>query len=252
MPIHDWTRVDAGIFHDFHQTWVVELKRMLNAGLLPEEYYALVEQITGRATPDLLALTFSGGPIGGRGPNGQPGPAAPGGIAIATAPPKVRFHETATPENYARRAKSVVVRHRSDDRIVAMIEVVSPGNKGSRSEFRSFIEKVAAVIQSGVNFLVLDLFPPGPRDPDGVHAAVWAEFTDHTFALPPDKPLTLAAYSAGDVYEAFVEPVAVGDVLPEMPLFLTSDIYVLTPLEAAYLSAWETVPPRWQRVITGA
>jgi hypothetical protein len=30
MPIHDWTRVDAGIFHDFHQTWMPEIKRALN------------------------------------------------------------------------------------------------------------------------------------------------------------------------------------------------------------------------------
>ena len=23
MPIHDWTRLEAGDFHDFHQCWVV-------------------------------------------------------------------------------------------------------------------------------------------------------------------------------------------------------------------------------------
>ncbi len=25
MPIHDWTRVDAGTFHDFHQGWTIEI-----------------------------------------------------------------------------------------------------------------------------------------------------------------------------------------------------------------------------------
>ena len=35
-----------------------------------------------------------------------------------------------------------------------------------------------------------------------------------------DEPLTLAAYSAGPVKTAYVEPAAVGDLLPEMPLFL--------------------------------
>jgi hypothetical protein len=34
MPIHDWTRVGAGTFHDFHTTWIVELARAFNAGLL--------------------------------------------------------------------------------------------------------------------------------------------------------------------------------------------------------------------------
>ncbi len=26
MPIHDRTRVDAGIFHDFHATWIITTK----------------------------------------------------------------------------------------------------------------------------------------------------------------------------------------------------------------------------------
>ena len=25
MPIHDWTRVDAGLFHAFHQGWIITL-----------------------------------------------------------------------------------------------------------------------------------------------------------------------------------------------------------------------------------
>ena len=44
MPIHDWTRVDAGLFHDFHQRWTVSLSNALNAGVLPADYFALVEQ----------------------------------------------------------------------------------------------------------------------------------------------------------------------------------------------------------------
>ena len=30
MPVHDWTRVDAGLFHHFHQDWTIELCRSLN------------------------------------------------------------------------------------------------------------------------------------------------------------------------------------------------------------------------------
>ena len=47
MPIHDWTRVEAGIFHAFHHSWVEEIARALNRGLLPPDYYALPEQIAG-------------------------------------------------------------------------------------------------------------------------------------------------------------------------------------------------------------
>jgi hypothetical protein len=58
MPVHDWTRVDAGIFHHFHHDWITEIARALNRGILPPDYYALAEQhaaglstaVTGTAT----------------------------------------------------------------------------------------------------------------------------------------------------------------------------------------------------------
>lgn len=74
--------------------------------------------------------------------------------------------------------------------------------------------------------MIVDLFPPGPRDPQGIHKAIWDELIDNDFALPQDKPLTVAAYNANPIPECFVEPIAVGDSLPEMPLFVTSDIYM--------------------------
>lgn len=43
MPIHDWARVDAGLFHAFHQSWIVSLCNALNAGALPVDYFALPE-----------------------------------------------------------------------------------------------------------------------------------------------------------------------------------------------------------------
>ncbi len=56
MPVHDWTRVDAGIFHAFHTLWIVKLMGGLNAGLLPKGYYAMAEQVPGRLQTDFLTL----------------------------------------------------------------------------------------------------------------------------------------------------------------------------------------------------
>jgi hypothetical protein len=39
MPVHDWTRVDVGVFHDFHSSWIAHVKAALNGGLLPAGYY---------------------------------------------------------------------------------------------------------------------------------------------------------------------------------------------------------------------
>jgi hypothetical protein len=56
MPIHDWTRVPSGLFHDFHQTWTILLKMCLNAGLLPEGLIALVEPRSGPVEGDVLSV----------------------------------------------------------------------------------------------------------------------------------------------------------------------------------------------------
>jgi hypothetical protein len=52
MPVHDWTLVDAGIFRGFHVTWLGEISKSLNAGLLPEGFYSLPEQHAGRTIAD--------------------------------------------------------------------------------------------------------------------------------------------------------------------------------------------------------
>src|SRR4051794_38267779 len=56
MPIHDWTRVPAGLFHDFHQSWSIRVKDALNAGRLPKGLVALVEQRAGPWESDVLAI----------------------------------------------------------------------------------------------------------------------------------------------------------------------------------------------------
>ena len=95
MPIHDWTRVEAGIFHAFHHDWITEIARALNRGLLPAAYYPLPEQIAGRLGPDVLTLR--------PGSNGEPPSVGSdeGGVALAAAPPKVRFRVEPEANQYA-------------------------------------------------------------------------------------------------------------------------------------------------------
>jgi hypothetical protein len=251
MPIHDWTRVTAGIFHDFHHEWTSTIKRTLNAGLLPPGYYALAEQVAGGLEPDVLALEQ---PQTGSVPpraNGQAsaGDTGRGGVAVVNAPPKVRFTASAEPDRYARKRSRVAIRHSSGDHVVALIEIVSPGNKSTRHAIRSFVDKAVEFLDAGVHLLVLDLFPPSKRDPQGIHQAIWGEISDTAFQLPTDKPLTLVAYSAGSVKHAYIEPVAVRDALPDMPVFLEPDVYVPVPLEATYQAAFAGVPQRWRDVL---
>lgn len=243
MPIHDWTLVDAGLFHDFHQSWTVALRNALNTGLLPPGYFALVEQNIKGPIPDVLTLELSSG-------SGETLPSS-GGLAVATAPPKTRVVERTEADLYAHKANRLTVRHRHGE-VVAVVEIVSPGNKADQAEFRALVEKSANLIRQGIHLLVIDLFPPGRRDPQGILKAIWSQFLDNDLELPADKPLTLAAYSAGPLKTAYVEPVAVGDVLPDMPLFLQSEIYIPLPLESTYQASWDAFPSLLKGLLTGS
>jgi hypothetical protein len=91
----------------------------------------------------------------------------------------------------------VVIRHTSNDRIVAMIEVLSAGNKSSRHAIRSFLDKAVSALDGGVHLLLVDVHPPGPRDPNGIHGAVLNENGTDDYALDSKRSLTVAAYTGG-------------------------------------------------------
>jgi len=246
MPIHDWTRVDAGIFHALHHGWIEEIGRALNAGLLPEEYYALPEQHAAGFGPDVLTLQGESNEEETPGPNPAP---SNGGVGLLLAPPEVQLTAETDMEFYRRRQNAIVVRHVSGDRIVAVVEVVSPGNKSGRSAMRSFVEKAAELLDRRIHLLILDLHPPTSRDPEGIHGVIWEDITGQPFDAPADQPLTLVAYESALTVRAFIEPAAVGDTLTDMPLFLEPGAHVLVPLEKTYQEAFAAMPRRWRVVL---
>jgi hypothetical protein len=244
MPMHDWTLVEAGIYHAFHHHWISAISNTLNTSLLPREYYALPEQQAAGFGPDVLTLQDQPGRRGDK-------PSEGAGAVTLLAQPRTRFKAESDAEFYRRKKSSVVIRHVSGDRIVAMVEIVSPGNKASRHGFRAFVDKACELLEARIHLLILDPFPPGPRDPNGVHGAIWEEVEDEPFRLPLDKPLTLVTYECGLTTRAYIEPIAVGDNLPEMPLFLEPDGCLMVPLEATYQTAFQVMPWRWRKVLEG-
>ena len=255
MPIHDWTKVTAGTFHHLHHGWISRIADALNAGLLPSRYYALAEQASGDAVPDVLTLGRPSPPHaddgGTRFAERLPWDADPGGtVAVAEAPPRVSVTEQASEAATLLRKKNrIVVRHASGDEVVALVEIVSPGNKGGRKAVGQFVDKVVAAVQQHVHVLVIDLFPPGPLDPQGMHGLVWQDLSANAFELPDGRPLTLAAYEADDGVTAYVEPTAVGREMPDMPLFLAPGRYVGVPLGATYDATYRAMPGRWREIL---
>jgi Protein of unknown function (DUF4058) len=190
MPVHDWTKVDAGTFHSFHNAWITHLMGKFNGGVLPDDHYALSE-------------------------------------------------------------RTLTIRHASGHRIVAFLEILSPGNKDRMTSVQELVKKVDAALMQGIHVTVVDLFPPGRFDPHGIHGAVWARHGIAEYVVPPAQPLTVCSYRAIAPVEAYLEHMALGDPLPEMPLFLDSQTYVYVPLEPAYQAAFQYMPAFLRDVLEG-
>lgn len=124
-PLHDWTRVDVGIFLSFHGAWITHLTESFNQGGLPHTFYA---------------ASTAEGDEGGSAPAGD--------IAF-----------------YLAKRRTLVIRHVTGDRIVALFEIVSPANKHNRVAVADFVEKVLAALRDGINVVVIDPFSPGRHDP---------------------------------------------------------------------------------------
>src|SRR6516225_11265167 len=101
MPIHDWTKVDDGVFHHFHHRWITAISDCLNDGLLPAGYYAMAEQRAAGVIPDVL--TLEGGPPDEDQPDG-------GGAGLQTARPQTHTVEETDRAAYRRKQNTVTVR----------------------------------------------------------------------------------------------------------------------------------------------
>ena len=200
----------------------------------------MIDRPTSDPIPDVVTLN--------QGPKNAGKRELTRALAVAIAPPKARFVVEVEEDTYARRANRIRIQHRHGE-VVAVIEVVSPGNKNSRHALRAFVRKASDLIWQGIHLLVVDLFPPSDRDPQGIHKAIMDEIGDRPFELPAGKPLTVVAYRAAPTKTAYVEPVAVGDDLPAMPIFLTEDEYILAPLEETYRASWAVFPADFKELL---
>ena len=238
VPLHDWTRVSAGKWHDMHLAWTGALRTELNSGGLPDPFFALVEPVLRqrpgetktprRSTPDVWVFPHVARPAGCL-------PADEVSAQFAAVerldPPRTRRH--------------ITVRHPDGDRVVAIIEFASPGNRDAVSKVGHFAETLAAALEAGIHAVLIDPFPPTGPAPDGLHGAVAAEFGG-VHRLDPARPLTFVGYRAvaarGDGPTAAVEARAAGESPPEVPLFLDPAWFVPLDLAPSYAAAFRGCP----------
>ena len=251
MPVHDLTRlVTLSEFHDFHLGFVTTLRNTLNTILRPTDYYASGEGRIMGYEPDASAFER-------RIPREVSRPETSGGVAVQSeilqvteVSPRTRFIDEADHWN-ALRESYVAIRNKRGDRLVAIVEVVSPRNKDRADAIQAFGHKLEKALEAGCNVLIADFLPPGRHDPSGMHYAFWTRFSEYPHGVTAQEPIGIASYLApmnnpNSEPVAYFESVAIGHNVPNMPLFLTSGEYIHVPIQKIYDEAVATLPPPYQ------
>ncbi len=235
------------------------LQNVMNNEVLPEPYYALAEPIAGEAVPDVLTLqshsNFSG-----------EGRIAPGTIAaesllddskeaaVALAPCPVIIKDLSL-EPYDMLARRIAIHSEWEgDAVVAVLELVSRANKSSREKAERFLSKGMSFLEKGVHLLIIDLQRATPIVPAGFHAKICEQCGETLSEGQLERPLSAASFQvleSGKV-RSHVAALKVGDVLPEMPIFLLPHRFVRLPLEKTYAQAFESLPRKFRGVLAGS
>ena len=235
IPLHDWTRVRPGAYHDFHTAWLVYLRRDLKA-LLPRDYYADIQTVVHFDPPESDEPEWREADVLGlhREPHGRPGEGGmpAGGVALAEAPSLTTLGNE-PPSNRRRRIR---IRHASGDRVVALVEFASPGNRDSAAKVDLFADKVVNALRAGVHVLLIDPFPPTGSAPAGLHGAIAERFGAEP-QIDPGRPLSFVGYKACPDARASVQTRAVGEEPPRVPLFLDPRWFLFVDLAPSYAAA---------------
>jgi hypothetical protein len=242
VPLLDHFRpplIDTRSWEGFHTAWIAYISESLNR-LLPPGYFA---EETAHAGPhveiDVATFGVDGPPPGG--PH-LADPGRDGGAAVAEpavwAPPDA----VAVPVEFADDFEVKVIGTRGGRRLVAAVELVSPGNKDRAESRRAFAVKVASYVHQGVAVVVVDVVTD--RSANLHHEAMDLFFPSPPAAarLAADARLYAAAYRPvrrGGVpgADVWAGPLAVGGPLPTLPLWLTAADAVPVYLEATYTDA---------------
>jgi hypothetical protein len=204
------------------------MARLLNQGILPSGYYAvpLVDR-DGPIEIDVATLRDQEAPgsaSGGVEPRtwAAPAPALAVAVDLAT-------------------VDSVEVQVFADDgdpRLAAAVELLSPRNKDRHAARQAFVVKCVGYLQQGSSVVVVDTVTTRRADLNSAILSLLG--VDIGAATLPPASLSAVSYRAvgreegSQQLEVWPAPLALGQPLPTLPLWIASDFSVPLELEASY------------------
>jgi Protein of unknown function (DUF4058) len=216
-------------WESFHVNWAGAIADALNESLLPEGYFAEEHAQIG-ARVEIDVATF-------RGPETSPHPAG----ATATLPRRVWVPPAPTivvPAAFPDSFQVLIFENEGGGRLVAAIELVSPGNKDRTAERQAFAIKCASYLCRGIGLIVIDIVTSRRAN---LHDEIM-RLLGHETPLPPDAALYAVAYrpivrDSQEQIEIWPSHLEIGRSLPVLPLALNAELALPIDLETTYTAA---------------
>ena len=228
-PLHGPRRWEG-----FHHAWATVIAQHLNRGPLPPNYFAEPEISLGPEMEiDVATLELT-----------RPDRGNTGTATAVWSPPRPQI---AAKVDFAR-LDSYEIRVYQDlggAELRAAIELVSPANKDRAGSRRTFAAKCAGYLKHGIAVVIVDIVTARTAN---LHKELFDTLgvKSRRAAWRSPTGLYAAAYRAVTIrksprVEAWPEPLALGEALPVMPLWLSLDLCVPVLLEESYLATCESL-----------
>jgi hypothetical protein len=219
-------------WESFHSNWSTKLADALTERWLPSNYIAEEHAHFGPSV-EIAVATFereASAMEEGRG-------------AAATAEAKVWSPPDADGVLPAVFPETFEVRVSSTDtgpKLVAAIELVSPGNKDRPAERRAFAAKCASYLYQGISVIIVDIVTN--RRANMHNEILRVMEAGDLLQLPPEAYLYSVAYrplrrGPRDDIDIWRVPLEIGQPLPVLPLGLRADLVIPVDFETTYAEA---------------
>lgn len=219
-------------WESFLASWANEIMATLNRDVLPPGYFAETQvHIGSRVEADVASFEQRDAPSRTNW-NGN-------GTALQSwAPPAAAL---VMPAVFPDEVEIQVFASETGPTLVAVIELISPGNKDRPETRRAFAAKCAGYLQLGIGLVVVDIVTGRQGNLHDELVRLLEQSDSYRFR--PTPPLYTVAYRplrrdpGGDLIEIWPTPLDVGEGLPTMPLALRGSVTVPLDLESTYQEA---------------
>ncbi len=220
-------------WESFHSSWATRLADALTERWLPPNYIAEEHAHIGPSV-EIDVGTFEREALA----TGEEGDGA-----VATVGPKVWTPLAADgvlPAVFPDTFEVRVLCTDTGPKLVAAIELISPGNKDRPAERRAFGTKCASYLYQGISVIIVDIVTNRRAN---LHNEILRVMeAEDILQLPPEPSLYAVAYrplrrGQGDEIEVWRSPLALGQALPTLPLGLRADRVIPVDFEATYAEA---------------